>query len=99
MKKKAISPVHPGELLQTEFLDPMGISAYKLAQAAGITQTHLGQILRGQRSITPIVGIRLSRALGLTDHFWINAQSHYDYESALDESAEQLEQIRPLVAV
>jgi|GEM_PF-272643 len=80
MTDKLYPPVHPGVILREEFLDPLGVSAYRLAQATGLSQTHIGQILRGQRAITVGVGLRLAKALGVSERFWINAQARYDIE-------------------
>jgi addiction module HigA family antidote len=91
------APVHPGEILRTEFLEPLRISAYQLAHAINVPQTRLSEIIRGRRSITADTGLRLSRALGLSDMFWINLQARYDAETAKDELAEHLLAIRPVV--
>ncbi|GEM_PF-81998 len=90
-------PVHPGEVLRTEFLEPLNLSAYQIARAISVPQTRLSQILQGRRSITADTGLRLSRVLGLSDMFWINMQARYDAETARDNLAEELKDIRPLV--
>jgi antitoxin HigA-1 len=72
------APTHPGEILAEEFLGPMGITAYRLAKEIDVPQTRLSEILAGRRSITADTGVRLSRALGLSDMFWINLQARYD---------------------
>ena len=71
------APTHPGEILAEEFLVPMGISAYRLAQEIGVPQTRVSEIIHGRRAITADTGLRLSRALGLSDMFWINMQARY----------------------
>lgn len=90
------APVHPGEILRTEFLEPLNLSAYQLARAIDVPQTRLSQILHGRRSITADTGLRLSRALGLSEMFWINMQARYDAETAKDHLADRLESIHPL---
>ena len=99
MDTRVFPPVHPGEVLAEDFLKPLGITQYALAQATGLSQTHIGQIIRGQRSITPGVGLRLSKALGLTSEYWANMQARYDIEVALDEAAaaHTLDTVRVLV--
>jgi addiction module HigA family antidote len=82
---KAHDPITPGEILQTEFLEPLGITAYRLAQATGLPQTRLSEIIRGKRRITTDTALRLSRAFGLSERFWLNIQNDYDIELEHDE--------------
>lgn len=77
-----LSPIHPGEVLSEAFIKPMGLSAYRVAQAAGVSQTRLSQIIRGKRSVTPETALRLGAALGTTAEFWLNLQSRHDLETA-----------------
>jgi addiction module HigA family antidote len=97
MSNTLYPPVHPGEILQEEFLTPLGITAYRLGKATGLSQTHIGQLIHGKRAITPGVGIRIARALGLSDMFWINAQTRYDYEIELEKISEELSAVVPLI--
>ena len=94
----AHEPITPGEILLTEFLQPLGISQYRLAQATGLPQTRISEIVRGKRSITIDTALRLSRALGVDDHFWINIQNDYDLEIARDRHGAELDQVTRLVA-
>lgn len=96
--KKAHAPITPGEILLTEFLEPLGISQYRLAQATGLSQTRISEIVRGRRSITPETALRLSRALGVDDHFWINIQIDFDLEVARDRHAGDIANVTSLVA-
>ncbi|MDR1189896.1 MAG: HigA family addiction module antidote protein [Bifidobacteriaceae bacterium] len=98
MSDKLYGPVHPGEVLREDFLKPLGISAYRLAKATGLPQTRIGQILAGKRSITPQTALRLSRALGLSDRYWINAQARYDIEVERELHGAELGQVEVLVA-
>jgi addiction module HigA family antidote len=91
-------PTHPGEILAEEFLEPLGISTYRLAKEIGLPQTGLSEILRGRRGITARTGLRLSRALGLSDMFWINLQARYDADMALIEGSDELDHIHPIAA-
>ncbi|MFT4030303.1 MAG: HigA family addiction module antitoxin [Protaetiibacter sp.] len=77
---KAHDPITPGEILLTEFLEPLGITQYRLAQATGLPQTRISEIVRGKRGITVDTALRLSKALGTDDRFWINIQTDYDVE-------------------
>jgi addiction module HigA family antidote len=76
------APTHPGEILLTEFLEPMGISQYRIAKAIDVPPRRINEIVHGKRGITADTGLRLSRALGLSDMFFVNMQAHYDAEIA-----------------
>ncbi|MEG9225448.1 HigA family addiction module antitoxin [Aeromicrobium sp. Sec7.5] len=95
---KAHDPITPGEILLTEFLEPLGITQYRLAQATGVSQTRISEIVRGKRSITTDTALRLSRALGVDYRFWINIQTDYDLEIELDLHGNELDQVTSLVA-
>ncbi len=90
------TPTHPGEILLTEFLEPLGISQYALAQAAGLPIPRINAIVHGRRAITADTGLRLARALGLSDMFWINMQARYAADVARAEIADDLTHIVPL---
>jgi addiction module HigA family antidote len=84
------APTHPGEILLTEFLEPMGISQYRIAKAIDVPPRRINEIVHGKRGITADTGLRLSRALGLSDMFWINMQANYDAEIAREHLATEL---------
>ncbi|TDT41786.1 Xre family transcriptional regulator [Halospina denitrificans] len=90
-----IDPVTPGELLKEEFLEPMGISQYRLAKEIGVPAQRIGQIIAGKRSITADTDLRLCRFFGLSNGYWLRAQAAYDTEVAEDALADQLNNIRP----
>ena len=94
---KAHAPITPGEILQTEFLEPLGITPYRLAQATGLSQTRVSEVIRGRRRITPDTALRLSKALGLSDRFWLNVQLDYDVELAHDRHDVELDGVEVLV--
>lgn len=95
-RTKVHEPITPGEILETEFLVPLGITQYKLSQATGLSQTRISEIVRGKRQVTPETALRLSRALGVGDHFWVMIQLDYDLEVAHDKFSDVLATIRPL---
>ena len=95
---KAHDPITPGEILLTEFLEPLGITQYRLAQATGLSQTRISEIVRGRRAITIDTALRLSKALGVDERFWINIQTDYDIEVARDLHGDELSEVVPLVA-
>lgn len=84
------APTHPGGILKSEFLDPLGITQYRIAKTIDVPARRINEIVHGKRSITADTGLRLSRALGLSDMFWINIQARYDAESARERSADEL---------
>ena len=90
-----INSVTPGELLKEEFLEPMGISQYRLAKEIGVPAQRIGQIIAGTRSITADTDLRLCRFFGLSNGYWLRAQAAYDTEIAEDALEEQLKNIRP----
>ena len=98
MAKKMYDPVKPGEILLEEFLKPMGISQYRLAHAIGVPPRRINEIVHGTRRISPETGIRLSRALGTSDYYWITMQAHYDVEVEKDLHHREIEAITPLTA-
>lgn len=92
---RKLTPVTPGELLLEEFLQPMGLSQYRLAKELGVSQRRIGQIVAGQRAITADTDLRLCRFFGLSDGYWLRAQAAYDTAIAREEMAETLSKIRP----
>ena len=95
---KAHDPITPGEILLTEFLEPLGITQYRLAQATCLPQTRISEIVRGKRAITTDSALRLSKALGVDDRFWINIQTDYDLEVERDRHGDDLARVTVLVA-
>jgi addiction module HigA family antidote len=94
---ESLMNIHPGEILEKEFLEPLGITAYKLAKAVGIQQTRISLIIKGHRNITPDTAIRFSRYFGTTPEFWMNLQREYDLRKIRMEKKEEFEKIMPLV--
>ncbi|MFM7641422.1 MAG: HigA family addiction module antitoxin [Cyanobium sp.] len=95
MPHPTLPPVTPGELLREEFLDPMGITAYRLAKEISVPQTRIAEILRGKRAITADTDLRLCRFFGLSEGYWLRAQAAHDLEQGRREIQSQLEQIHP----
>ena len=79
---RILKNIHPGEVLKEEFLEPMGISVYRLAKETDLSQTRLGQIIRGERSITAETALKLGKFFGVPAEFWMNLQTLYDIEEA-----------------
>ncbi|MDF1521203.1 MAG: HigA family addiction module antitoxin [Trueperaceae bacterium] len=97
-RKDAYPPVHPGEILLEEFMEPHGLSAYSLAAKIGVDHMRIYRITRGEQRVTTDTALRLSRFFGTTARFWLNLEDHYDLElAASDQGVQQsLEKIRPL---
>lgn len=92
-----LAPITPGELLLEEFLEPLGISQYRLAKAIGVPASRISEIIAGQRAITADTDLRLCSVLGLSPGYWLRAQVAHDTEVASAELAEVLDAIQPLV--
>jgi addiction module HigA family antidote len=91
-------PVHPGEILLTEFLEPLGVSQYRLAKAVDVPARRINEIVHGQRRISADTALRLSRYLGASERFWLKLQARYDLEIEKDRLATALDVIQPLSA-
>jgi addiction module HigA family antidote len=84
MAKKMMDPIHPGEILMEEFLEPLGISQYRLAKDISVPPRRINEIVHGKRSITADTALRLARFFGTTERFWLNLQVRYDLEVEKD---------------
>jgi len=91
-------PVHPGEILLTEFLEPLGVSQYQLAKAVDVPARRINEIVHGQRRISADTALRLARYFGTSERFWMNLQARYDLEIEKDRLGSVLDEIRPLSA-
>lgn len=91
-------PIHPGEILLEEFLEPLGISQYRLAKAISVPARRINEIVHGKRGISTDTALRLARALGTSDRFWMNLQSRYDLEVQGEAHKEELDGIELLVS-
>jgi addiction module HigA family antidote len=98
MTEKAHEPITPGEILLEEFLIPLGISQYRLAKTIGVPPRRINEIVHGKRRITPETGLRMSRALGMSDRYWLNIQLDYDIEVEKDQHTAELDAITSLTA-
>lgn len=98
MPDKAHDPITPGEILLEDFLKPMGVSQYRLARAIGVSARRINEIVLGKRRITPETALRLSKALGLSERYWLNVQADYDIEMDKDLHQGELDAITRLTA-
>ena len=79
-----LAPIHPGEILLTEFLEPFGLSQYRLAQDISVAPRRINEIVHGTRAITADTALRLGRFFGTSPQFWLNPQSRYDLDVEQD---------------
>jgi addiction module HigA family antidote len=98
MEKRVYPPMHPGRVLELEFMEPLDITAYGLAKAIGVDPPRVYEIVRGKRAITAGTALRLARYFGTSPEFWLNLQGHYDLEVEEDRIGESIErEVQPLV--
>jgi addiction module HigA family antidote len=93
--KKKLDLIPPGTILLEEFMEPLGITAYKLSKELKVQQTAIGQIIKGLRRISVDMALRLSRYFGNTAQFWLNLQNHYDLELETGKKEKLIREIVP----
>ncbi|MDD5140526.1 MAG: HigA family addiction module antitoxin [Verrucomicrobiales bacterium] len=99
MKSKLLENITPGEILEEDFLKPMGLSQYRLAKDIGVPARRINEIVKGERAITADTALRLGRFFKMSAQFWLNLQSHYDLEIMSDKLGLRLErEVKVLVA-
>jgi addiction module HigA family antidote len=87
---KMLSPIHPGEILLEDFMKPLGLSQYRLANDIGVTPIRISQIVKGKRAITVDTAMRLARYFGTSPAVWLRLQVRYDLEVAETELSERI---------
>ena len=92
-ESEKLPPIHPGRILDEEFLGPMNISQYRLAKSIGVDARRIHSIVHGERSITPETALLLSRYFGNSAGFWMGLQSQFDLEIAEDRLAQRLSKV------
>lgn len=90
---KKLKNIHPGEILQEEFLLPLEISAYRLSKDIGIPQNRISEIIKGNRRITADTALRLSKYFGTTAKFWLGLQDDFDIEEEIEKKQSELDLI------
>jgi addiction module HigA family antidote len=91
-----LNNIHPGEILNEEFLVPMEISAYRLSKETFIPQTRISEIIKGNRRITADTALRLAKFFGTTPKFWLGLQDDYDLEEELNQKSKVFEEIKTI---
>ena len=84
MASKKLPPIHPGEILLLEFLEPLGVSQYRLSKEISVPPRRINEIVKGSRAITANTALRLARFFGTSERFWLNLQSHFELETERD---------------
>jgi len=84
MAGRKLNPIHPGEVLAADFLEPLGLSQYRLARDISVPPRRINEIVHGTRAITADSALRLARYFGTSDRFWLNLQARYDLEMERD---------------
>lgn len=95
---KTLPNIHPGEVLLEEFLKPMGISQNQLARAMEVPPRRINEIVHGKRAVSADTALRLARALGTSEQFWMGLQADYDLEVARRNAGSDINKVRPLAA-
>jgi addiction module HigA family antidote len=88
---KKFPPVHPGEILEEEFLKPLGVTQYRLSKEIHVPPRRINEIVHGRRSISADTSLRLSRYFGTSERFWLNLQARYDLEIERERLGDRLE--------
>lgn len=84
MPSRKLPPIHPGEVLLMDFLEPLGLSQYRVAQDISVPPRRINEIVHGKRAISADTALRLARYFGTSDQFWINLQTQFDLEQQRD---------------
>lgn len=91
MKNKLLANITPGEILEEDFLKPMGLSQYRIAKDIGVPARRINEIVKGERAITADTALRLGRYFEMSAQFWLNLQSHYDLETEQERIGSRIE--------
>lgn len=95
-KDQIMPPIHPGEVLMHEYLEPLGVTQHRLSLAIGVPPRRINEIVHGKRRISTDTALRLARYFATSERFWVNLQDRYDLEIERDRLAGVLEKIQPL---
>jgi addiction module HigA family antidote len=96
MTTPIMEPIHPGEVLMLDYLEPLGVTQHRVAVAIDVPPRRINEIVHGKRGITADTALRLARYFGTSERFWLNLQRRYEREVERDRLAVTLDQIEPL---
>lgn len=88
---RRLAPVHPGEILQEEFIEALEITQYRVAKATGVPPRRINEIVHGKRAVSADTALRLAKFFGTTPEFWLNLQARFDLEKARDKAGDEIE--------
>jgi len=91
MRKRKLAAVHPGEVLLADFLEPLGVSQYRVARDISVPPRRINEIVHGKRAISADTALRLARYFGTSERFWLNLQARFDLETERDRLGKRLE--------
>jgi len=91
MAARKLAPIHPGEILLADFLEPLGVSQYRVARDISVPPRRINEIVHGKRAISADTALRLARYFGTSERFWINLQARFDLETERDRLGKRLE--------
>lgn len=97
MEGQKLAPIHPGEILFEEFLEPMKLSQYRLAKSLQVPPRRINEIIQGKRRISANTALRLAQFFGTSERFWMNLQVRYDLEVEKDRLGDHIAEIQPFV--
>jgi addiction module HigA family antidote len=84
MSDEILAPIHPGEILDTEYLKPLNITSYQLAQKLGVPHSDVDNLCRGKSSVSPSMAVGLGKFFGTSVEFWLNLQKQYDVRKGIE---------------
>lgn len=90
MARRSLAPIHPGEVLFEDFLEPLGLSQYRLAQDITVPPRRINEIVHGKRAVSADTALRLARYFGTSERFWLNLQARFDLETERDRLGDRL---------
>ena len=91
---RKMKPIHPGEILKEDFLDPMDLTQYRLAKDIHVPAIRISEIIHGKRAITADTALRLAKYFSTSAELWMNLQTHYDLETQADAMGEMIEEVK-----
>ena len=96
MRPRKLAPIHPGEVLLSDFLEPLGVSQYRVAHDISVPPRRINEIVHGKRTVSADTALRLARYFGTSERFWMNLQVQFDLEIERDRLGKRLEKINVL---
>jgi addiction module HigA family antidote len=96
MARKRLDPVHPGEVLLHEFLEPLDLTQYRLAKSLKVPARRINEIVHGTRAVSADTALRLARFFGTSDRFWLNLQAAYDLDLERDRRGDTIKREVPV---